>query len=238
VPLAGAWPELPTPLPDHRRAPGLQDQTTPVDTIRVDSTTVLLSARAYTHAVTLARDTVFLFDATTAEWRSRADSALIDALFPNHRAVVLVVTDLAWPHVAGVRFWAARGATIATHPLSIPFLRRVVERAWTLNPDVRGSGQGPAVRWIPIEGATTFGGGAVRLAPINGVASEGALMAWVPGAGFLWAGDYIQSASAPTVYAREVMTAVERERLAPGRVAAQHLPLTPWATVLEANRLP
>ena len=85
------------------------------DTVRVSSTTFLLRNRGYTEAVTLQRDTVFVFDATQGEERVRQDSAWIATLFPGRHPIVVVVTDLAWPHVAGVRAWVARGATIVSH---------------------------------------------------------------------------------------------------------------------------
>jgi len=236
IPRAEAFPQpLPNPLPDHSAAPIISE--TSVDTVRVGPNTVLLTAPAYTHAVTLVRDTIYLMDATSGDWRSRADSVWISRLFPGQHPMVLVVTDLAWPHIWGVRFWVARGATIATHRLSRPFLQQVIGRKWTLAPDVlessRGSLRGP--KWIVVDSTATLAGGDVRLRAIDGVSSEGALMAMLPEAEFLWAGDYIQSAEQSSIYAREVMAAVSRAGFTPRQAAAQHLPLTPWTKVTAAN---
>ena len=136
-----------------------------------------------------------------------------------------------------MRFWAARGATIVTHRLSHSFLKRVIDRRWTLEPDALELARPAAarLRWILVDSAATLAGGAIRLRAIDGVASEGALMAMVPGAGFLWAGDYIQSVSTPSIYAREVIAAAAAAGFTPSRTAAQHLPLTPWNTVTAAN---
>jgi hypothetical protein len=228
---------LPDPLPDHSAAPDPSRRETPVDTVRVADNVFLLTAPAYTHAVTLVRDTVYLMDATTADWRSRADSSWIARLFPGHRAVVLVVTDLAWPHISGVRFWVARGATIVTHRLSQPFLKRVIDRRWSLAPDALEQVRPAAarLRWILVDSAASLAGGPLRLRAIDGVASEGALMAMLPETGFLWAGDYIQTVSTPSIYAREVIAAVAAAGFTPSRTAAQHLPLTPWNKVTAAN---
>lgn len=232
-----AYPRpLPDPLPDHAALPDQWLRPVPVDTIRVAANTFLLRTGAYTHAVTMVRDTVYLLDATTAEWRSQADSAWLATLFPRHRAVVLVVTDLAWPHISGVRYWAARGATIATHRMSRPFLQQVLSRTWTLEPDLlsRSPAALKRLRWITVDSAASLAGGAIRLQGIDGVSSEGALMALLPD-GFLWAGDYIQDAAEPSAYASEVMAAAQRAGFTPQQVAAQHLPLTPWSTILAAN---
>ncbi|MCA9762931.1 MAG: hypothetical protein KC544_07380 [Gemmatimonadetes bacterium] len=226
---------------DHRGSSSMTDVAVPVDTVRVDDATFLLHTRMYTHAVTLQRDTVFLLDATTAEWRARADSAWIARLFPGEHPVVLVVTDLAWPHVGGVRFWAARGATLVSHQMSRPFLEQLLARRWTLAPDAlelaRRGGAAPP-RLVTIDSTTMHAGGAVRLAPIDGGSSEGAVYAEVRPAGFLWAGDYIQDVSAPSQYAQDVLAAAARDGATPRRTAAQHIPLTPWTTVREVNAAP
>lgn len=240
VPLAEAFPRpLPAPLPDHTATQDGWLTVVPVDTVRVAENTWLLKTPAYTHAVTMVRDTVYLFDATTAEWRSRADSVWIAKLFPDHRAVVLIVTDLAWPHIAGVRFWAAKGVTIVTHRMSRPFLQRLVDRSWTLKPDeLELARKRTRVRWTLVDSTVSLAGGAVRLSGIDGPSSEGAVMVYVPASGFLWAGDYIQDVSDPTVYAREVMAATQRAGFRPTHAAAQHLSLTPWEKVTAANPAP
>lgn len=230
-------PRLAVPAADQRGAVSPFNAQTPVDTVRIDQATWLLTTPSYTHAVTLQRDTVFLFDATMADWRSRADSTWIATLFGPGHPMVLVVTDLAWPHVGGVRFWLARGARLVTHRQSIPFLTQLVERRWTLTPDVLEGARrarGPNIRGI--DRPTVFAGGAIRLGPIDGVASEGALYASLPGSGFLWAGDYLQSVDGPSQYGIEIVAAVARDGIAtPSRVAAQHLELTEWDAVLRAN---
>jgi hypothetical protein len=238
VPVAEAFPRpLPAPLPDHSATRAGWLTVVPVDTVRVAEDTWLLKTAAYTHAVTMVRDTVYLLDATTAEWRSRADSAWIAKLFPTHKAVTLVVTDLAWPHIAGVRFWAGRGATIVTHRMSRTFLHAVVDRRWTLEPDELelSRKRSRPVRWTLVDTTTSLGGGAIRLSGIDGPGSEGALMVFLPQSGFLWAGDYVQDPANPTTYAREVIAASKRAGFAPTLVAAQHLRPTPWEKVVAAN---
>jgi len=53
--------------------------------------------------------------------------------------------------------------------------------------------------------------------------------------GFLWAGDWIQMTDRPSMYAAEVVRAVEREGFAPTRVGAEHIPITDWRTVADMN---
>ncbi|HEX5581093.1 MAG TPA: hypothetical protein VFX39_05905, partial [Gemmatimonadaceae bacterium] len=127
---------LPADAPRMVAAADLFVQAMPTDTVRVGDAAFLLVNRAYTSAVVLARDTVWVLDATQGVERARQDSAWVGRLFPGKHPVAVVVTDLAWPHVAGVRYWVGTGATVVSHASSEPFLRQVVERRWTLEPDL------------------------------------------------------------------------------------------------------
>ena len=202
------------------------------DTVRVSANTFLLATRAYRNVVTLQRDTVFILDAQTSSERARSDSVWIGKLFPGRHPIALVVTDLAWPHISGVRYWVANGATVMSHPASRDFLTRVVEHKWTLNPDLLEQRRA-RVKFVfrPTGEATNLAGGAIKLRPIDGIGSEGALMAFIPGDSFLYAGDYIQPGGPDgfsATYAREVAAAVRRAGFVPERFAAMHTPLTDW----------
>ena len=202
------------------------------DTVRVGAHTFLLVNRAYANVVTLQRDTVFVLDAQLGDYRARQDSAWIGRLFPGRHPIVLVVTDLAWPHIAGVRYWVARGAPVVSHPTSRTFLEHVVARKWTVAPDLLARTRGAPMRFVAVGDSLRLAGGAIVLHPIDGLGSEGALMAYFPGDRFLWAGDYVQTVSGPSSYADEVAAAVRRVGATPERVAAMHLPPTAWGKVL------
>jgi hypothetical protein len=208
------------------------------DTIRVSATTFLLGNPGYAETVTLARDTVFVFDATQGDARARQDSAWIGKLFPGRHPIAVVVTDLAWPHVAGVRYWVAQGATIISHRSSRSFLERVVQRKWSAAPDVleQRRSRATTLRFVPVADSLKLAGGAITLFAIDGVSSEGALAAYVHSDRFLWASDYIQTLARRTQYLDEVTDAVARMRLDPIKVAAEHLALTDWQRALNLTR--
>lgn len=221
-------PEVPSMPP----AVPLFLQPTNPDTVRVGANAFLLVNRGYTEAVVLERDTVWLFDATQGDERARQDSVWIGRLFPGRHPIVLVVTDLAWPHIAGVRFWVAAGATVISHQISRPFLEQVVARRWTLEPDrLERMKRRPPLRFRAVRDSLSVAGGAIRLYPIDGIASEGALIGFVRSEAFLWASDYVQTVAEPSRYGLEVYQAAMRAGVEPSRLAAQHLPLTPWETL-------
>lgn len=202
------------------------------DTIRVGANAWLLRNPFYTVGAVLARDTVFVLDATLGEARARQDSTWIGRLFPGRHPVVLVVTDLAWPHIAGVRFWVASGAIVVSHRASRTFLERVVNHRWTREPDVLEKRRA-SVRFIfrGVDDSLALAGGDLVLHAIDGASSEAALMAWLPGEHFLWASDYIQNLRQPTEYAREVLRATRRVGIDPERFAAEHVRLSPWKLI-------
>jgi hypothetical protein len=201
----------------------------PIDTLRLAANVVALRNRGFTELAALSHDTVVVFDATQSEERARSDSAWIGRLFPGHHQVVVVVTDLAWPHVSGVRFWVASGATIASRNISEPFLKAVVDRQW-LSPDKLERDRARALmHFLPVRDSLHVAG--ITLYPIDGIGSEGALMAYFPVDRVLWASDYVQDTTAPTLYASEVVAAACRLGLVPERGAAEHVPPFSWSTI-------
>lgn len=239
--------------PREASVPGLPDQVaggapedpwleawtkTAPDTVRVSADAVVLQHPAYNSMLVRVADTVFVLDAPLSEARARQDSMWAAALFPDSHHRVLIVTDLAWPHVGGLRFWVARGARVVSHSWSRGLLERLVDRSWVLVPDAleRGRAIAPApLLFSGIDDPANFGGGSLILAPIDGRASEGAIMVYMPHDRLLWAGDFVQRVDAPSLYAKDVIAAVLRNGLTPDRLAAHHLDLTNWRAVLDAN---
>lgn len=212
----------------ERAAPAFLVPATP-DTVRVGQNTFLLHNLGFNETVTLVRDTVYVFDATQGETRARADSAWLGRLFPGKHAITVVVTDIAWPHVAGVRYWVATGATIVTHRANRAFLQRVIDRRWTANPDLlerRRAFVTPRLRVVA--DSLRLAGGDITLFAIDGVTSEAALAAFLAPDRFLWASDYVQTLAGPTQYLDETFAAVARMHVSPAHVAAEHLRLSSW----------
>jgi hypothetical protein len=202
----------------------------PLDTMRLGPRTFALTNPGYNEVVTLQHDTVFVLDATQSEARARADSAWVGRLFPGRHPVVLVVTDLAWPHVSGLRFWVASGATIMSRDMSRAFLQAIVSRRWTREPDkLESVHPRPSLAFIPVRDSLVRSG--IRVYAIDGLASEGALMAFLPADSLLWASDYVQQLTQPALYTNEVFAAAHRVGIQPTRVIAQHQPLAPWSTL-------
>lgn len=241
VASAGALPLSPPEPPAQAPAdlPSFLQPITP-KVVQVTPNVFLLTNPGYNEAVALLNGEIFVFDATQAEKRAREDEAQIRQLFPGEHKINVVVTDLAWPHIAGVRYWAAEGATIMAHASAVDFLKRVIDRRWALHPDALEQKRQNDRRWVQpkfvsINRVLDVADGAAELIPIDGIGSEGALAACIVGSKFLWASDYIQTVDRPSLYARETLAAATAARCDLERVAAEHLPLTDWKAVEAAQ---
>ena len=221
--------DVPATPPMAEAAPAPVPQV--LDTVRVADKVYLLVTPNYTETVTLQRDTIFLLDATTSEARARADSAMIATLFPGRHPMVVVVTDLAWPHISGVRFWAARGATFVSHTISQDMLRRVVDRKWTLTPDALESARAQLHwRFRGVTDSLRLAGGDVVVHALRGTSTEGAVGVWIPSAKYFWAGDYVQNGP-DSPYARDIVATVRKLGFMPAKIGAQHIRLTDWSDI-------
>jgi hypothetical protein len=108
----------------------------------------------------------------------------------------------------------------------------VVQRRWRERPDLLERRRAAArFRFVGVDGPRAFAGGAVQVIPIDGIGSEGSVMTYLAPDRFLFAGDYVQRVDQPTSYGREVWQASRRAGITPDRLAAMHLPLTPWAAL-------
>jgi hypothetical protein len=211
------------PVPDQPAF--LTPETPKVE--QVSASTYLLTDPGYAEAVTLVNGEIYVFDATQGEGRARLDAEQIAKLFPGKHNINVVVTDLAWPHVAGLRYWVANGATIISHRSARPFLEQIIGRQWTRKPDQLQQHRAK-FNFIGIDRQQSFADGKITLVPIDGIGSEIALTGFIADDHFLWASDYIQDIENPTAYATDVWNAVQRAHLQPKQVAAEHVPLTDW----------
>jgi len=202
------------------------------DTVRIASNSFLLVSPAFTEVVALARDTVWIFDATVGDVRARQDSSWIARLFPGTHPVALVVMNMAWPHFAGVRSWVAHGATIYSHPGSEAFLRRIIARDWSAYPDaLERSRRSAEFRFRAVRDSMSVGGGAILLSPIDGISGEGALMAALRKDGFIWASDHVQDLDHHNLYVSDLRRTAHRLGLTPRTISGPHMRLRNWSSV-------
>jgi len=188
----------------------------------------------YTETFTKIGGVVYILDATLSEERTGQDEKLINQVFPGVNKFAVIVTDLAWPHIGGIRYWVSKGATIISHSASKDFLEKVVNRQWTIQPDELQKNP-RKMKFIAVNKIADIAGGNIKVFPIDGIGSEGALACFLANDHLLLASDYIQNIAGPTSYAMNVINAVNREGLKPERMIAEHVGLAEWDKVLKVN---
>jgi glyoxylase-like metal-dependent hydrolase (beta-lactamase superfamily II) len=186
-------------------------------------------------------DGLVILEATTTSTYSASVLALAGKRYPGVPIKAVVTTSDAWPHLSGIREYAARGIPIYALDLNVPILSRMIAAPRTLTPDALSKApQAPKV--TPVTTRTTIGTGETRieLIPVRGETGERMMIAWFPGAKVLYSSDLIQRGrTAGTFFMpmmlAEVAAAAERENLGViERVFGMHLPPTPWETVTAA----
>jgi hypothetical protein len=187
-------------------------------------------------------DGVVVFEATTTSAYSASVLALAEKRFPGVPVKAVVTTSDAWPHLSGIREYAARGIPIYALDLNVPILSRMIAAPRTLSPDAQARAP-QAGKFTAVSERTVIGSGDTRieLLPVRGEMGERMMLAWMPGARLLYSSDLIQRGRPGTntffmpMMLAEVAAAAEREQLgAINSVFGMHLPLTPWADVTAA----
>ena len=189
-------------------------------------------------------DGVVVLEAPIASEYTEGVAAEAARAFPGAPLRAVVSTSDAWPHVGGVRAYAARGVPIYAFELTRPLLARLLDAPHALRPDAwerrRQAEPRAAADIRPVVGRTPIGAGPnrIELYPVRGEGSERMVMAYFPGRKLLYASDLIQplpdGGFYNPVYLVEIVAAVAREKLAVDTVFAMHAGPTPWADVSAA----
>jgi len=93
---------------------------------------------------------------------------------------------------SGLRYWVASGATVVAHATAHDFLQSVIDRRWTLAPDfLEQHRKNAKFKFRGVDSRYDLANGALTLHPIDGIGSEGALLAFLPSDRVLWASGFI-----------------------------------------------
>jgi hypothetical protein len=162
--------------------------------------------------------------------------------FPGMRVKAVITTSDAWPHLAGVREYAARGIPIYALDLNKPILDRLLAARYSARPD-RLARAPRAAEFRLVSAKTVIGDGDNRLVlhPIRGENGERMMLVHLPGRRLLYTSDEVMHASraADTFFMPSYLTEVEAAMRRSGidhvdTIFGMHLRATPWS-VIEAT---
>ncbi|WP_058186227.1 MBL fold metallo-hydrolase [Terracidiphilus gabretensis] len=156
--------------------------------------------------------------------------------YPGVPIKAVLSTSDSWPHVGGIRYDVAQGATVYIRDLNQPLLDRMLGAPHTIHPDALEQAK-RAPRWHVVSGKTEIGSGDNRLVlyPLGGPATERQYMVYFPEHRLLYASDTLVVNPDHTLYDPEMMhevkLAVEREHLVVDKVYSMHQGLVDWKEV-------
>jgi glyoxylase-like metal-dependent hydrolase (beta-lactamase superfamily II) len=156
--------------------------------------------------------------------------------YPARNIKAVVTTSDAWPHLGGVREYAARRVPIYALDLNRPILERLLKADYSGHPDALAKQPKPA-RFTFVSAKTVIGTGATRieLYPVRGENGERMMAAYVPASKLLYTSDEIMrdrgGAFFMPEFLVEVRDLVQREHLDVERIFGMHIGPTPWTEI-------
>jgi hypothetical protein len=170
---------------------------------------------------------------------SRYSGEVMDELakrYPGQKVKAVVTTSDAWPHLGGVREYAARGVPVYALDLNRSILERLLEADYSAHPDALAKSPRRA-RFTFVSSKTSIGAGETRidLYPLRGKNGERQMAAYFPALKLLYTSDEVQPQRGGGFfmpeYLLEVRDLVRREHLEVEKIFGFHAGLTPWSAI-------
>ncbi len=184
-------------------------------------------------------DGIVILEAPISSGYSAKVIAEAEKRFPGMKIKAAISTSDAWPHLGGVREYAARGIPLYVLDVNQPIIRQVLAARFATEPDTLAKQPRKADLRI-VSGRLTLGTGPNRLdlMPIRSETGERMLMVYAPEHRLLYGSDLIQGSPNGKFfmpqYLSEVADAVTREKLVVDRVFAMHSEAIEWQRIIEA----
>ena len=159
--------------------------------------------------------------------------------FPGLKIKSVVTSSDAWPHIGGLREYAARGIPIYALDLNRPILQRLFAAPYSLHPDALASHpKAPKVVYISKRAHVGIGSNAIDLIPMRTVTGERQMVVYLPGQKVLYSSDAFQRGRSGEFFLpqtlSELVDVAHREKLEIVTDVGMHIGPTPWKEIEEA----
>jgi hypothetical protein len=158
--------------------------------------------------------------------------------FPNLPIKAVITTSDAWPHIGGLREYAARGIPIYALDLNKPILERLMNSPHRMAADALAR-SGRQAKFIFVSKGIFLGAGSNRLEiiPLRTTTGERGMAVYFPESKLLYGSDLFQRSGGEFFlpqFLTEIADVVERVKLDVKTVFCMHLEPTPWSEILAA----
>jgi hypothetical protein len=159
--------------------------------------------------------------------------------FPGLPIKAVITTSDSWPHLGGIREYAARGIPIYALDLNRPILTRMMNAPHTMHPDALAKNpRAPKFTFVSQRTALGTGENRLEIIPFRTVTGERQMMVYFPGAKLVYTSDLFALARDGSLYlpqmAQEAVDAITRENLAVDRAYGMHYNPIPFQRLRDA----
>jgi hypothetical protein len=200
---------------------------------------VSLYSGSWNIALVRQDDGIVIFEAPISSAFSAEVIAEAHRKYPGLPIKAVVTTSDAWPHIAGIRQYAAAGIPIYALDLNKPILQRFMQSPYKSKPDqLAAKPRAPQFHWI--HDGDMIGAGNNRLAiyAIHGATSERQMMIFLPAQHLLYGSDAFQRDSdgeySSAQAADEIIDAARREHLDVSTLFMMHVGPVAWNEIQTA----
>jgi len=182
---------------------------------------------------------VFIVEAPISSGYSAKVIAEAERRFPAKTILGVITTSDSWPHLAGIREYAARGIPIYALARNRPILELVLRDPRVSKPDALSRKPRAAIfHWVSAKTIVGAGGNRIELDPSAGATTERQMLAYFPGHRLLYGSDAFSKQQSGEYFlpqqVTEVMDAVKRNGLAVDRFFMMHMGVTDWKELAPA----
>lgn len=184
-------------------------------------------------------DGIVILEGPISSSYSKLVLAEVHRRFPALPVKAVVSTSDSWPHIGGLREYAALGIPIYAPALNGEVLGRLFKAPHTLRPDaLQLHPRSPVLRLVGARTALGTGTNALELIPYRTETGERQMLVYLPERRLLYTSDLFAPDAKDTwftpEYLFELKEAVAREHLDVDSVFGMHYDLTPYADVEKA----
>lgn len=153
--------------------------------------------------------------------------------FPGLPVKAVVTTSDAWPHIAGLREYAARGIPIYALDLNVAIVERLLRASHASRPDLlQRAPRGARLHPIGSRTAIDSRENRIELIPLRTAVGERQMLVWLPADHLVYTSDLVQPSGPKDWFAPEMLLEL-RQRLeaadiAPRHAYGMHYPPTAW----------
>ena len=183
-------------------------------------------------------DGVVILEAPISSGFSGKAIAEAERTFPGKKIKAVITTSDAWPHVAGLREYVARGIPVYALDLNRTIIERILNEPRTVKPDALSQNNRTAtIHWVSDKTVLGTGPNRMEIYPLRGATTERQMMVYFPEHQMLYGSDAFQRQPGQQLWlpqtVSEVFDAVAAHELVVGKFFMMHMDLSDWKDLRE-----